>query len=43
MDHQESLPATADFRAHSMHPESEEIHQGGHQMGVQQHQYQERR
>ena len=43
MDYQEPLPIATDFRTHSTHPEGEEIHQSGHQMGVQQHLYQERR
>ena len=43
MDHQELLPITINFRTHNTHPEGEEVHQGGHQMGVQQHLHQERR
>ena len=42
MDHQELLPIATDFGTHSMCPEGEEIHQSGHQMGVQQHLHQER-
>ena len=30
MDHQEPLPATPDFRTHSMHPKGKEVHQSGH-------------